>query len=326
VRSTLPFWIFLLAASSLGANSQTRKFELNGKIVQSDGKPFQGVTPQVFLHGSLTPFATQTLAGVDGRFKFKNLLAGPYTLIAAVPRAGELYRTVEISSSLADSKGRITTTLMFEPATTRRKDLSVSAAELSVPANARQEYNKARNLLEKRDIERAKACLKKAVTIAPQFSIAWNNLGVIAYQSGQFAQAEEYFREALKQDPESYSPLVNLGGALLSQGKDRDSLTVNQQAVKIKPDDALAHSQLGQSYFYLDQLDEAERHLKQAKSLDPAHFSFPQLVLVQIYARRQNLPALAEEMKEFLRLHPDAKQAPEIRKSLEKVRALQAQP
>jgi tetratricopeptide (TPR) repeat protein len=325
VRSTLPFWIFLLAASSLGANSQTRKFELSGKIVQSDGKPFPGVTPQVFLHGSLTPFATQTLAGLDGRFKFKNLLAGPYTLIAAVPRAGELYRTVEISSSFADSKGRIATILTFEPAAARR-DLSVSAAELSVPANARQQYEKARNLLEKRDIERAKACLKKAVTIAPQFSIAWNSLGVIAYQSGQFAEAEEYFREALKQDPEIYSALVNLGGALLSQGKDRDSLTINQQAVKIKPDDALAQSQLGQSYFYLGQLDEAERHLKQAKSLDPAHFSFPQLVLAQIYARLQNLPALADEMKEFLRLHPDAKQAPEIRKSLEKVRALQAQP
>jgi tetratricopeptide (TPR) repeat protein len=134
--------------------------------------------------------------------------------------------------------------------------------------------------------------------------------------------AEQYFREALKHDPESYAPLVNLGGALLSEGKIEESLPINQRAVRARPDDPLAHSQLGQSYYYLENFNEAEKYLKQAKALDPSHFSYHQLLLINIYARRENLPALIAEMEEFLRLHPDARLAPEIRKSLEKARAL----
>jgi tetratricopeptide (TPR) repeat protein len=322
----LPVFITLFLALVPQASAQRNKFELIGKILQSDGKPFQEVTPVVFLHGSLTPFSTQTQVGGNGQFKFKNLLAGPYTLIAAVPRAGELQKTVTVSPSLADSKGRVYTTLLFETAAAQKKDLSVSAVELSIPTKAKQEFMKAQRFLEKRDIESARSCLEKAVEMAPQFWIAWNSLGVIAYQSRQYAKAEQLFREALKQDPEAYSPLVNLGGALLSQGKDKDSLPINLQAVKARPDDALAQSQLGQSYFFLDQLDDAERHLKQAKDLDPEHFSHPQLVLIQIYARRQNLPAMISEMTEYLRLHPDSDQAPAIRNALEKLHALPVPP
>ncbi|MFB3068480.1 MAG: tetratricopeptide repeat protein, partial [Acidobacteriota bacterium] len=136
-----------------------------------------------------------------------------------------------------------------------------------------------------------------------------------------YRQAEEHFREALQQEADLYPPLVNLGGALLSQGKLEESLPINLRAVETRPDDALAQSQLGQSYFFLGQLDSAERHLKQAKALDPRHFSFPQLVLAQIYQLRQDSPSLIGEFEEFLQYHPDSELVPQVTEWLRQARA-----
>ncbi len=160
----------------------------------------------------------------------------------------------------------------------------------------------------------------EAVELSPQFTAAWNQLGTIAYLSKEPKKAEEYFREALRQEADSYPPLVNLGGALLAQGRVEEAHVINLRAVEMRPDDALAHSQLGQSYFSLAKLDDARRHLKQAKALDPKHFSLPQVVLALIYELKSDSVALMWELEEFLKYHPDSKRVPEMAQWLERTR------
>ncbi len=298
-----------------------KEFQLIGKVLQEDGKPFAGVAPVIFLDGAVTPFAAQTQAGPDGGFRFRNLAAGTYNLTVSVPRAGELRRTVEVSTSFADEKGRINLTLTYERSKPAAAVNIISAAELAIPESAFNEYKRAQDALTRRDSEKAVAHLKKATTIAPQYALAWNTLGTIAYQTRKYAEAETYFREALKQNPDMYAALVNLGGALASQGKIQESLTVNLEAVRIHPDDALAQSQLGSSYYFLGKLDEAEDHYRRAKALDAGHFSLPQMYLADIYIRRNQTSKAVAEIEEFLRLHPDSSFAPKMRKALEELRA-----
>jgi tetratricopeptide (TPR) repeat protein len=308
--------MLLLAAVQPDAYPDRKTYQVAGKILRSDGEPFADGTPVMFLHGAVTPFVARTLAGPDGQFKFKDIPGGTYVLIAALPQIGETRKTVEVGPSFADSGGRVTVDFEID-GTSMVRGRVVSAIELSVPASARQEYSRAHDAVARQDIDGAIACLKKAVEIAPQYAAAWNQLGTIAYQSRQYPQAEAYFREALKQDPAAYSPLVNLGGALQAQNKIRESLAVNLEAVKAMPGDALAHSQVGSSYFFLGQLDEAEIQLKEAKAIDPAHFSFPQLILAEIYARKKQPAAAAAEIREFMKLHPDSEWTPKLRKALE---------
>lgn len=298
--------ILLLAALARARTATENRYELLGKILQSDGKPFRDVTPVIFIHGSTTPFVSQALAGPGGQFKFKDLPAGMYTLVMAVPRAGQIQRSVDVGPSFADRRGRVEVSFRFEAAPATEELQIVTANELSVSEKARQLYEKAQARLGKHDVAGAVESLKKAVDMAPQYADAWNNLGTISYQTQDYREAERYFREALRHQPHAFAPLVNLGGALLSQGRAKDSLPINLQAVHARPDDALAHSQLGQSYYFLGQLDDAEIHLKQAKTLDPRHFSFPQLVLAELYQRRQDYTAMAAELEEFLRYHPDS--------------------
>lgn len=243
-----------------------------------------------------------------------------YILIIAVPRVGAIEQTIEVGPSWSDSKGRIEATFHFDREHSKQNENTVSAQQLSIPNRARKEYSKAQDRLEKHDVPGAVEHLKQAVEMAPHFAVAWNNLGTIAYHSNEYRQAEEYFREALQQEADFYPPLVNLGGALLSQGKMEESLSINLNAVKVRPEDALAHSQLGQSYYYLADLDRAERHLKQAKALDPKHFSFPQLVLAEIYQLKENYPSLIGELEEFLKYHPDSKRVPEVTELLKQAR------
>jgi len=312
----------LLAFSALFAlgESKPRVFQLSGKVVESDGKPFRFVG--LVLFSANTPFMVRTRADAGGDFKFKGLLPGTYNLYALDARIGEIEETIEVGASFADEKGRINRTIVFDRAKAVPPRHGISVASLSVPSNARNEYIAALSLAQKRDYQGAAKRLKHAVEIAPQFAAAWNYLGTISFQTGVFPEAERYFREALRQDGSALDPLVNLGGALLALRRYEEALEMNLQAVKLRPNDALALAQLGESYFYLDRLEEAEIHLKQAKTLDPGHFSLPQLVLAVIYRKRGNYPAAISELEEFLNLHPDSPMVAYAKKELTALHSL----
>lgn len=314
------FLLLALTAASAFGESKPRVFQLSGKVLQADGKPFRFAG--VILFSANTPFMTRTEADAGGDFKFKGLLPGTYNLYVLDARIGEIEETVEVGSSFADEKGRIKRKIVFDRAKAVPPRHGVSMAALLVPKNARNEYIAALSLAEKRDFQGAAKRLKHAVEIAPQFAAAWNYLGTISFQTGVYPEAERYFREALRQDGNAFDPLVNLGGALLALRRYEEALEINLQAVNARPKDALAQSQLGESYFYLERLEEAEVHLKQAKTLDPGHFSLPQLVLAVIYRKRGNYAAAISELEEFLTLHPDSAMVAYAKRELATLRSL----
>ena len=273
----------------------------------------------VYLQGVTTPFSAITDADLNGRFHFRKLLAGAYVLMV-----GGLQRTVEVGPGVADLKGRVSLTIDLrnidvEPGLELRARVSVH--ELSVSRDARREYEDAEKALGRRDVPAAVAHLKLAVELAPQFSAAWNHLGTIAYQTGQYVEAETDFRKGLDADPDAYAPLVNLGGVLINLAKWDEALECNRRAVLRNPTDALANSQLGIAYFYEGQLDDAEKYLTAAKHIDPAHFSHPQLLLAEIHMRRNEPAAAAAELEDLLQRHPDLPNASGIKEEIARLGA-----
>ncbi|MBM3792085.1 MAG: tetratricopeptide repeat protein [Acidobacteria bacterium] len=313
-----PTSILVLTLAAIQAG--TELYEIAGRILQSDGKPFAQVVPVVFLDGAYKPFSTGTRADHRGEFRFKKIAPGTYNLIVKVPRTGEIRKTIEVGPSSADSRRRVVVSFRMERSPQSEQDHTVPVVRLAIPEQAVREYRRAWACLAKNDVEEAVLRLRKAVEIAPQFVEAWNQLGTIAYTSGRYSEAEGCFTKALERDPEAYEPLVNLGGTLLALDRLEESWTLNQKAVRMRPDDPLAHSQLGQSLYFLGRLDEAEAPLRQAKSLDPGHFTLPQLVLAAICQRRGDLAGAARELEEFLHHHPDSARAPRVRAELEAVR------
>ncbi len=327
IRRTLGLFscLFLQLAPFCAASNPT-VYQFYGKLLFGNGAPsFHDLKVNVILQGASTPFITQTHASLSGAFKFKNLQPGTYVLIAKHEHLGELKKTVEIGPSFADAGGKISASVEWDPKPMEQNVFTVSAVTLSTSKHARQLYRAALDLLSKHDVDGATRKLEEAVQDSPQFVSAWSYLGSIAYQSRQFKQAELCFREAFKLDPSSTLTLTNMGGVLLSEEKFEEALPFNLQAVRVGPDDALARSQLGLNYFRLGNESEAEVHLKAAKKSDPAHFSFPQLILSSIYKARNDYACMIGELEEFLRFHPDSNLADAVRVSLAVARNAQAE-
>jgi len=298
------------------ANAADPLFELDGRIEPQ-------AQASVSIYGVSVPFSESALSDAAGHFRFKKLLAGAYTIAVLVPGRGEARLTEEVGRGTADSKNRVEVVLKLSDdrfaLDPRGRDV-VSARELKIPDRAHREFEEAEKALSKRDGIGASAHLEKAVEIAPQFEAAWNNLGTIAYRAADYSRAEQCFRRALAADPQAYEALVNLGGVLINLHRLEEAELYNQHAVLVRPGDALANSQLGTTFFELDQLDAAEKYLDRARSLDPAHFSHPQLLLAEIELRRGQPRKAAAELEDFLKYHPDWPQAARLRQQIAKWR------
>jgi Tfp pilus assembly protein PilF len=310
------FWLWIMLAAPVFAGDPL--YELSGRLVPAEHA-------MVSLFGATAPFQAETESDTDGRYRFRNLRAGTYTIAIYVPGRGEARQTAEVGPGTADAQRRVTLDLQFKESdyvlndAVRRRN-SVSTRQLAIPDAALREYQEAVKDLEKHEVDSAVKRLEHAVELAPQFADAWNNLGTIAYQSQQYERAEKCFRGAMEQDPRAFEPLVNLGGVLINNHKLDEALMYNQDAVLLRPNDALANSQLGLTYFVVGNFDLAVKYLEIARRIDPAHFSHPQLVLAEIHLRRGENREAADALEDFLRHHPDFPTADKIREGIAKLR------
>ena len=308
----------MMSIAAMAASPKTPVYEIDGRV--DSEAPLS-----VSIYGATTPFTGKIISDVHGRFRFRKLLAGSYTVSMVAPGRGEARITVDVGPRTADPSGRVALTLNLNDSDYAFSDVvqrdAVSARQLAVPDKAWKEYEEARKELGRRDSEAARRHLERAVEMAPQFAIAWNNLGTIAYQTKNYMRAEQCFREALAQDPAAYDALVNLGGVLINLNRLDEARQANERAISRRPNDALANSQLGLTYFELGQVEPAEKFLRRAVEIDPAHFSHPQLVLARIHASQNKPTEAAAGLEDFLRRHPDSPDAESLRKTIVKLRA-----
>jgi tetratricopeptide (TPR) repeat protein len=305
----------VLVASAVFADGPV--YEISGHILRARAS--------VVLFGASVPYSASTFVFPGREFRFKRLQPGAYVLTIFIRGRGEARQTVEVGPGTADRHGRIFVTLHLKDSdfvlAAALDQHTVSAKQLAISPAARRDYRQALRDLSKHNVDSAVRRLNDAVERAPQFSAAWNNLGTIAYQTGKYDRAEECFREALKQEPRSFEALVNLGGVLVSEQKLDEALDYNRQAVLARPNDALAQSQLGLTYYLIGSLDLATKHLEQAIEIDPAHFSYPQLVLFRIHLRQGNPDAAADALDDFLTRHPDWPRASNMRSTIVELRS-----
>ncbi len=313
---TACFPVAVLAALVLGAAD--KGFEISGRI---DPPRWRAV---VVLDGAISPFTSSTFSDSKGRFRFTRLAAGPYILRVFVPGLDEVEQSLDVGPSLADRSGRISLTIPFAGTAASRESREaphkVDLRELSIPDSAKREYLEAQSLLGKNDVEGAIRRLERAVAIAPNFTEAWNNLGTIAYHANRYSDAERYFRQALQHDPGAYPPALNLGGVLLNLRRYPEALGYNLYSVEQQPRDTLANAQLGMNYLFLGRFEPALKYLKEAKRLDPGHFTYPQIYLAEIYLRQRDRKAALSELEDFLKRHPDAPEAQKVRAELSRIR------
>jgi len=125
-----------------------------------------------------------------------------------------------------------------------------SARELD-PKDPEILVKQARSHLAMDEKPQARVALEAAVQVAGGGSAeAYNDLGLVYHEAGDFAGAEDMFRKALARWPEMVSAHLNLGSALKGQQKYAEAETSMKRALDIDP--AGADTQFNLGILYLD--------------------------------------------------------------------------
>jgi tetratricopeptide (TPR) repeat protein len=93
--------------------------------------------------------------------------------------------------------------------------------------------------------------------------------GYLYLEMGKQKDAEEVFAGVSALLPLSDVPLVALGNLEFSRGHFQRALKLHQEALKVRPDSALAQAHIGEALLWLKKVDEAKVALNKAIQMDP---------------------------------------------------------
>lgn len=221
-------------------------------IAQRPPQPVPSPTPRRALSKPVVARGFEQFAKRDASAR---LIAGGATRIIVDP--GDHFTRGE-----AFYKGR-----QYEPA---RKELE-KAIEAS-PDWDDPHYVLALTLTElfklKEAIEEYKQVVRLAIKDEPKI-LAYYNMGNAYFDLGDYENAIESYKQAIKLDPTLSKPHNNLGLAYAAIGKFSEAVAEFAEAVRHKPDYAEAHFNLGVAYVQLGRTKQADTQQKILLKLSP---------------------------------------------------------
>jgi tetratricopeptide (TPR) repeat protein len=109
----------------------------------------------------------------------------------------------------------------------------------------------ARNAQARSDFRGAAASYRQALAIRPDIAELWSNLGLMQHQSGEYSQAAEAFRTALRINQALFVPNLFLGLDLMQLNRPREATAYLLAAGKLNPGDPQPALALGRAFHAL---------------------------------------------------------------------------
>jgi tetratricopeptide (TPR) repeat protein len=158
----------------------------------------------------------------------------------------------------------------------------------------------------------AVACLRRAIdllpTHAPTRAMAYDSLGNVRMVQGRYNEAIAELSEAVRLNPNYADAHNDLGVALQQLGDRSQAMVQFRAAIRLQPDHPQAHYNLSVLLDYLAKSDEALVELQTARRLMPERAEIPYRVGLLLSNRGRYAEACAN-FSEALRLKPDFEQA-----------------
>lgn len=268
----------------------------------------------------------------NGAFTFRRLTGGTYRLTV---EAGKEFETASETVDILDSPlrdrraGQIVSVQVRLKLKTDEKELkpgTVNAALAAIPKAARELYEKALVAAQAGEPKRAVEHLKKAVAVYPEFTLAFNELGVQHLRLGQTERAADALRAALKLEPETFILRLNYGIILLQRKQFAEAEGELSRAVKLGESSFAAHLYRGRALIGLRRSDEAEKELLRALALGGDEARMAHRYLGALYLEQGNIVRAVESLETYLRLDPQAGEAAQIRAIIKGLRAEMVRP
>ena len=146
--------------------------------------------------------------------------------------------------------------------TRQSRPSTAKPAPTKQPADVQGLYQKARDAEARKNYAEAAAQYEQILNLDPTIHPLRANLGLMRYLSGEYDRAVREFRQALAGDASLQTAHLFLGLALLELNQPEESLSHLETAVRNKPQDLNARSQLARAYYLADRHSQALKELQ----------------------------------------------------------------
>ena len=200
---------------------------------------------------------------------------------------------------------------------------TASALDLSVPDQARKEYEKGQKLLTNKDLDGGISHLKKAIEIYPSFPQALTLLGTAYNEKKNWKDAQGALEKATAIDPKNASAYFQLGAAL-NQTKDypgaQKALSQGLTLAPDAPEASAAQYELARAYMAQNNWKEAEPYAAKVVASQP-DFGAGHLLMGNIFLKKGDGNGAIHEFQEYLRIDPKGPAADQIKDMIPKIQA-----
>jgi regulator of sirC expression with transglutaminase-like and TPR domain len=331
--------VFVLALSTFAAaeafaQSQT----LQGKAITPNGSaPVQPVKVTLTLGGRRI---YETFTDLAGSFSFSGLSNGNYELTAEGDDV--TFETTSVRAEVAafgSSPQTFTQNIQLRPKQTEATPRAgvVSVFKQDVPKQARETLERAKKMADQGKAELALSLMREAIKLFPEYFDARLELGNVLLQTGHLEEAITELDRARRINPNDDRAYLSFGLVLMQQKNYKIAIAVFSEASRLNPTNpmnplmrALAlirqastieptqSAAAASDREYL--LARAEVALTQASDLSGKKLTADHLSLALLYEMKGERSRAADELEQYLRKNPEAKNADSLREAIKRLR------
>lgn len=278
----------------------------------------------ITLEGQDAAFIDQTQTDTSGKCRLSPPAPAIYVVRAKTPGFLEARVQVDLQNTQVGMANLILRPDPRYPAESNGKSGSTaSALDLSVPDQARKEFEKGQKLLTNKDLDGGISHLKKAVEMYHSFPQALTLLGTAYNEKKDWKAAESTLEKATVLDPKNASAYFQWGAAL-NQTKDypgaEKALTQGLTLSPDAPEAPAAHYELARAYMAQNNWKEAEPYAAKVVASQP-DFAAGHLLMGNILLKKGDGNWAIREFQEYLRIDPKGPAADQIKEMIPKIQA-----
>jgi tetratricopeptide (TPR) repeat protein len=196
--------------------------------------------------------------------------------------------------------------------------LTLSATTALAPKDASKAYQRGLEALKKNKVDVAEKEFEKAVDVYPKFAEAWFQLGLVHEQFTRPLEARYAYAQSIAADSKFIHPYERLYLLGFKESKWREVADNTDRVLRLDPIDypaayyynAMANLQLGN-------LPAAEKSARQSITLDTGNRNPQSMYMLGIIlTRKKDYPGASENLRAYLKIAPDGKEADSARKQL----------
>ena len=265
----------------------------------------------------------------SGTFGFHNLGGNAYNVVVNDEHYEPVRRQATVDSSMLSPVVFLDITLVPKAAKTPSAGPALSTGSnpnmidvreyaKRFPKAADKEFEKGLNADSVGKKDEAIRHYEKAVSLAPDFYYAHDNLGSDYLSKSDFADARKEFERVVQLNQSDAAAYFNLSNVCMLSGELPEAKKYLDEGMRRQPDSALGQFLRGSLDLRLGKLAEAEGALRHAIELSPL---MPQarLQLVNLLMRQGRKDAAVAQLHDFVDAFPESPFSPQAKQLLQKL-------